>query len=182
MKENKYDNEQFFVKYSQMECSKKGLSGAGEWSELQKILPDFQSKNVLDLGCGYGWHCKYAVENGAAFVLGTDISYKMLEAAKQKNNDQRIQYQCIAMEDLEFKSESFDIILSSLAFHYVKDFKTLVKNIALWLKKDGELVFLQSILFLLQTKHRIGIMMKMEVSFIFQSISITMKEKEKLFS
>ena len=45
------------------------------------------------------------------------------------------------MEDLEFKSESFDIILSSLAFHYVKDFKTLVKNIALWLKKDGELVF-----------------------------------------
>ncbi len=141
MKENKYDNEQFFVKYSQMERSKKGLSGAGEWSELQKILPDFQSKNVLDLGCGYGWHCKYAVENGADFVLGTDISYKMLEAAKQKNNDQRIQYQCIAMEDLEFKSESFDIILSSLAFHYVKDFKTLVKNIALWLKKDGELVF-----------------------------------------
>lgn len=55
MKENKYDNENFFIKYSQMERSKKGLQGAGEWHELKKILPDFQDKTVLDLGCGYGW-------------------------------------------------------------------------------------------------------------------------------
>lgn len=53
MKENKYDNESFFKKYSEMERSKKGLSSAGEWLELQKILPDFHSKRVLDLGCGY---------------------------------------------------------------------------------------------------------------------------------
>ena len=68
MKENKYDNELFFTKYSKMDRSKKGLSGAGEWSELQKILPDFKGKTVLDLGCGYGWHCKYAAEHGADFV------------------------------------------------------------------------------------------------------------------
>lgn len=141
MKENKYDNEQFFEKYSQMERSKKGLQGAGEWSELQKILPDFNGKNVLDLGCGYGWHCKYAAENGAAFVLGTDISQKMLEAALQKNNDEKIKYQCIAMEDLTFQTEEFDVILSSLAFHYVRDFELLIKNISLWLKKGGEFVF-----------------------------------------
>ena len=58
MKENKYDDERFFQKYSQMLRSQKGLQGAGEWSELQKILPDFNGKQVLDLGCGYGWHCK----------------------------------------------------------------------------------------------------------------------------
>ena len=69
MKENKYDNENFFIKYSQMERSKKGLQGAGEWHELKKILPDFQDKTVLDLGCGYGWHCKYAIDNGAKYVL-----------------------------------------------------------------------------------------------------------------
>ena len=56
MKENKYDNEIFFQKYSQMLRSQKGLQGAGEWSELEKILPDFCGKSVLDLGCGYGWH------------------------------------------------------------------------------------------------------------------------------
>lgn len=59
-----------------MEQSKRGLQGAGEWHELKKILPDFQDKAVLDLGCGYGWHCKYAIDNGARYVLGIDISKK----------------------------------------------------------------------------------------------------------
>lgn len=141
MKENKYDNEQFFEKYSQMERSKKGLEAAGEWSELQKILPDFTGKNVLDLGCGYGWHCKYAAIHGANYVLGTDISHKMLEIAKKKNDDSKIEYRCIAMEDLTLEEASFDVVLSSLAFHYVKDFEPLIKNISKWLKEDGELVF-----------------------------------------
>lgn len=141
MKENKYDNEQFFLKYGEMARSKNGLKGAGEWSELQKILPDFNKKKVLDLGCGYGWHCKYAVENGAGYVLGTDISHKMLEMAKEKNHDDNIDYQCIAMEELDFATETFDIILSSLAFHYIKDFEPLMDNISKWIKKDGQLIF-----------------------------------------
>ena len=74
MKENKYDDESFFKKYSEMDRSKQGLKGAGEWSELQKVLPEFSGKRVLDLGCGYGWHCLYAAQNGAQYVLGTDIS------------------------------------------------------------------------------------------------------------
>lgn len=141
MKENKYDNEQFFIKYSEMERSRKGLEGAGEWHELQKMLPDFKAKKVLDLGCGYGWHCKYAAENGADFVLGTDISHRMLESARQKNHDEKIEYRCAAMEDLDFPAGMFDVVLSSLAFHYVEDFRTLVKNIAAWLKADGDFVF-----------------------------------------
>lgn len=141
MKENKYDDEQFFKKYSEMERSKKGLEGAGEWHELQKILPDFHDKKVLDLGCGYGWHCKYAANHGAASVLGIDISHKMLNIAKQKNKDEKTEYQCIAMEDLDFEEASFDVIISSLAFHYVKDFESLANNISKWLKQGGEFVF-----------------------------------------
>lgn len=141
MKENKYDNELFFKKYSEMERSKKGLKGAGEWSELQKILPAFNDKKVLDLGCGYGWHCKYAVDNGASYVIGIDISHKMLDVAKQKNNDDRIEYKCIAMEDLNFKTGEFDIVISFLAFHYVKDFEILIKNISKWIKSGGDFMF-----------------------------------------
>lgn len=141
MKENKYDNEEFFSKYSEMARSKNGLQGAGEWSELQKILPDFHDKKVLDLGCGYGWHCRYAIDNGASYVLGTDISQKMLSVAEKKNNDEKIDYQCIAMEDMSFPAETFDVILSSLAFHYIKDFEPLAANISKWIKKGGEFVF-----------------------------------------
>ena len=40
MKENKYDDPRFFEQYSQMTRSRQGLQGAGEWRELQKLLPD----------------------------------------------------------------------------------------------------------------------------------------------
>lgn len=141
MKENKYDSEKFFAKYSEMNRSKNGLQGAGEWSELRKILPDFARKRVLDLGCGYGWHCKYALEKGAAYVLGTDISHNMLEVAQRVNAAEGIKYQCAAMEDLDFPDAAFDIVLSSLAFHYVNDFVPLVCSISRWLKRGGEFVF-----------------------------------------
>lgn len=141
MKENKYDNEVFFKKYSEMNRSKEGLKGAGEWSELQKVLPDFEGKRVLDLGCGYGWHCLYAAENGALSVLGVDISEKMLRAASEKNGHDRIEYRQSAMEDLDFPDGSFDVVISSLAFHYVKDFAPLVRKISRWTASGGSFVF-----------------------------------------
>lgn len=141
MKENQYDDPVFFQKYSGMYRSQNGLKGAGEWPELQKLLPDFAGLRVLDLGCGYGWHCIYAAEHGADFVLGTDISQKMLEVAGRKARHPNIQYECRAMEDLAFEDGSFDLVLSSLAFHYVEDFKSLAERIARWLKPGGWLVF-----------------------------------------
>ena len=141
MKENKYDDPRFFEKYSQMARSRKGLSGAGEWHELEKLLPDFHGRRVLDLGCGYGWHCQYAAGHGAASVLGTDISQKMLETARERNPGPSIEYRQAAMEDLRFPDGTFDVVLSSLAFHYVKEFGPLVQNISRWLTPGGSFVF-----------------------------------------
>lgn len=141
MKENKYDDEVFFEKYSQMYRSIYGLQGAGEWHEFEKLLPDFQGKRVLDLGCGYGWHCQYATEHHAQYVLGVDISKRMLETAKQKHAHPQIEYRQIAMEDLTLEPDSFDVVFSSLALHYVKDYEQLVQHIANWLTKGGNFVF-----------------------------------------
>ena len=141
MKENHYDNETFFQKYSQMTRSQQGLQGAGEWSELQKLLPDFRGKRVLDLGCGYGWHCKYAADQGAFSVLGTDLSEKMLQRAGQLNPAPQITYQRAAIEDLRFAAGSFEVVLSSLAFHYVEAFGPLVERIYRWLTPGGDFVF-----------------------------------------
>ena len=141
MKENKYDDEVFFQKYSEMNRSKEGLKGAGEWSELQKLLPDFEGARVLDLGCGYGWHCEYAAIHGAKSVVGIDISERMLHIAKEKHSHTCVQYRKQAMEDLVFEEAAFDAVISSLAFHYVKDFDTLVKHISEWLIPGGSFVF-----------------------------------------
>lgn len=141
MKESQYDDPAFFEKYGQMARSRQGLKGAGEWRELQKLLPDFSGKRVLDLGCGYGWHCKYAADHGAACVLGTDISRRMLEKAREINGAAAVTYRQAAMEELSFEEGAFDVVLSSLVFHYVEDYRGMIEKIGKWLAKGGSFVF-----------------------------------------
>lgn len=141
MKQNKYDDKTFFDKYSNMNRSKQGLEGAGEWHEFKEMLPDFQGKRVLDLGCGFGWHCRFAVENGAKSVIGVDISQKMLNAARDKTKSENIQYICMPMEDIDFPDNSFDVIISSLALHYIQSFEDILSKIRRCISIGGEFVF-----------------------------------------
>jgi ubiquinone/menaquinone biosynthesis C-methylase UbiE len=141
MEENKYDDETFFEKYKDMPRSIYGLDAAGEWQILKTMLPSFSGKKVLDLGCGFGWHCCYAVEHGAETVIGVDISTKMLEIAHKKDTSKNITYINSNIEDVSFEPNYFDIILSSLAFHYIELFDEVVKKIYTWLDNNGVFIF-----------------------------------------
>lgn len=141
MKENKYDDPQFFEQYSKMSRSVQGLDGAGEWHELKKLLPDFAGKTVLDLGCGFGWHCQYAVEQGAEHVTGVDLSEKMLKRAKEMTPSPNIQYIHSSIEDFPYPENSFDIVISSLALHYVENYAEVCQKVFNSIKPNGYFVF-----------------------------------------
>ena len=139
--QNKYDDPVFFEKYGQMLRSQEGLSGAGEWESLRAILPPVAGKDVLDLGCGYGWHCAWAADQGAVSVLGIDCSEKMLAAAREKNPRPQVEYRRLPMEEAAFAPGQFDLVLSSLALHYVADWEEAVGRVHTWLKTGGHFVF-----------------------------------------
>jgi len=141
MRENKYDDSRFFEAYSRFPRSVHGLAAAGEWRELQRLFPDFEGKRVLDIGCGFGWHCSYAAENGAAYVLGTDISEKMLAVAREKTASPSVEYIRMAMEDINFAADSFDIAISSLALHYTASFEDICQRVYKALADGGSFVF-----------------------------------------
>lgn len=141
MKENKYNDDRFFQQYSRFPRSVEGLDAAGEWHELKKLLPDFGGKRVLDIGCGFGWHCIYAAEQGASCVLGTDISDKMLAVAKEKTTFSNVEYRQLAMEDLDFPPDAFDVVISFLAFHYTPDFGDVCRRVNHCLTAGGDFVF-----------------------------------------
>ncbi|MEK5428402.1 class I SAM-dependent methyltransferase [Cytobacillus sp. FSL R7-0680] len=142
MKENIYDQASFFEKYSQMTRSVKGLEGAGEWQTLKGMLPTFQDKTVLDLGCGFGWHCRFAAEHGAKSVVGVDISEKMISKAKTMSQDfENVTYIRSTIEDMQIKERHYDVIVSSLALHYVPDFEEVANNVHKGLVKGGQFIF-----------------------------------------
>lgn len=96
---NQYDNPEFFAEYAKMSRSQYGLQGEGEWHQLELLFPELSGKAVLDLGCGYGWHCKYAADHGAASILGIDQSELMIEEAKRRNADGKIEYRMCGIQD-----------------------------------------------------------------------------------
>ena len=138
---NEYDNEVFFSEYAKMSRSREGLSAAGEWSRLKACFPPLQGKTVLDLGCGYGWHCMYAAEQGAARVLGLDLSRKMIEEAKRRNEGAGIEYQVCGIEEYEYPESSWDCVVSNLALHYIEDIEMIFRKVYRTLKAGGTFLF-----------------------------------------
>lgn len=138
---NEYDKESFFNQYSQMSRSKEGLSAAGEWSQLKPLFPSLDGKTVLDLGCGYGWHCKFSEEQGATRILGIDLSKKMIEEAKKRNKGEKIEYRICGIDEYEYPSDSWDLVISNLALHYIEDLEKVYKNVFKTLKANGIFLF-----------------------------------------
>jgi len=141
MTQNIYDNEEFFQGYSRLRRSVEGLDGAPEWPALRALLPDLQGCNVLDLGCGFGWFCRWARQQGATKVLGIDVSEKMLARARSDTSDPAITYSRADMEQLELPTASFGLVYSSLALHYVEDLSRLLSQVHRSLVPGGGLVF-----------------------------------------
>jgi SAM-dependent methyltransferase len=139
--QNIYDDRVFFAGYSTLPRSVFGLDGAPEWPAVRAQLPDLTGKRVLDLGCGFGWFARWARAQGAAHVLGLDLSENMISRARRDTHDAGVEYRITDLERGEFPRSSFDLAYSSLAFHYIEDFERLVRNVHGALRPGGRLVF-----------------------------------------
>lgn len=138
---NEYDNEYFFNQYAMMPRSREGLSAAGEWHQLKSLFPLLQGKSFLDLGCGYGWHCKFAKEQGASRILGIDLSRKMIEEARKRNSSDKIIYRVCGITEYEYPENEWDCIVSNLVLHYIEDLEFIFQRVFRTLKPGGVFLF-----------------------------------------
>jgi SAM-dependent methyltransferase len=145
MAQNIYDRADFFTEYSLVTRSVKGISDLGtrapEWPVMKALIPSVKEARFLDLGCGYGWYCRWAREEGAEMVTGIDISEKMLARAKESTHDAAITYLRADMETLTLTERAYDVVFSSLALHYLPDFGSLAKQVYETLEPGGAFVF-----------------------------------------
>ena len=141
MAQNIYDDEGFFDRYAQLPRSRDGLAAAPEWPALQAMLPPLRGLRVLDLGCGYGWFCRWAADEGAAAVVGVDLSERMLARAAEFGVPPGVAYERADLEHLDLRGRSFDVVYSSLTLHYVEDLARLVGTVRGALPAGGSFVF-----------------------------------------
>lgn len=141
--QNIYDNEEFFDGYRHLRENKNSANEVTEKPALRTLFPDLRGAEVLDLGCGYGENCAEFVSLGARRVVGVDISERMLAAAKETYTDEKIEFVRGDMSDLSFIHDTFDVVFSSLAVHYVENFGRLAVEVADRLRPGGYFIFSQ---------------------------------------
>jgi SAM-dependent methyltransferase len=139
--QNIYDDSRFFAGYSQLDRFQSGWGRAMEHASFVELLGDVVGRRVLDLGCGAGQLAYYLADAGAAQVLGIDASERMLDVARARWAHPRVSYRRESMEEADFSPGACDLVVSSLALHYVRDYAGLVGRVARWLTPGGLLVF-----------------------------------------
>jgi ubiquinone/menaquinone biosynthesis C-methylase UbiE len=139
--QNIYDNPEFFAGYQDLRRRAHKFHDLVIQPTLRGMMPPLEGKRVLDLGCGAGDLTRWLADHGALTVTGVDVSERMLEVARREVARPSVTFIRSSAEDAEFPTASFDLIVSSLMFHYVADLRTLFAKLRDWTQRGGALVF-----------------------------------------
>lgn len=124
--------------------------GSGVNDEHFRILLEaagsLQGKTVLDFGCGAGHTSRVYAELGASRVEGFDISGERISVAqrnaKRDHMDDRVFFRRLAAEDIDYRDNSFDIIIGKAILHHT-DLEKTSKQLARVLRPGGAAYFLE---------------------------------------
>lgn len=107
-------------------------------------LGDLYGKKAYDIGCGNGYISRRIVREGASEVWASDVSNHLIDIAKTKYDPAGIKY--MVRDGNDFKDiphDHFDIVVVSMAVHYIENFQSFVANVRNVLKPGG--IFVASI-------------------------------------
>jgi ubiquinone/menaquinone biosynthesis C-methylase UbiE len=133
--------------------------GYDQWSKFYDVYPNptvatdevafpsfwknIKDKKVLEIGCGTGRHtlklCKQRNE-----VTGIDLSSGMLEVARKKLKDFKVEFIEGDFMTLDLKENSFDVVILSLVLEHIHDLKSFFLRLSKVMKPKGE-VFISEI-------------------------------------
>ena len=112
------------------------------------MLGNLAEKSILDLACGEGFYTRKFKDQGAAKVVGVDISQKMIELAREEETRKFQNIEYILGDVLELgEIGSFDLVVASYLLNYALSSEELLKmckSIFANLKSGGRFVTINS--------------------------------------
>ncbi|HKF46746.1 MAG TPA: class I SAM-dependent methyltransferase [Terracidiphilus sp.] len=106
---------------------------------MYRKLPNLRNKAVLCIGCGSAEECMHLLDLGAKRVVGIDVSRELIAIARSSYPE--AEFHVMDMRKLNFPGNSFDFVYSSLAMHYLKDWRPTLRGIRNVLKPNGRFLF-----------------------------------------
>lgn len=147
MEERKQKEIEYFDK-SGVKKQKSNLLLLDSYKFIYSLLEKYcKGKTVLDYGCGNGIHSVFPIKAGAESVVGIDLSEKSLEVAKERAKEadvaDRVEFKVMDCENLEFPSDSFDVIFDGGTFSSLDTEKAL-PELARVLRPEGYLLGIET--------------------------------------
>jgi predicted TPR repeat methyltransferase len=102
-----------------------------------KTLNKFDFSKVIELGCGTGKNTTFLLKK-ADEIIGLDFSQEMLNKAKAKIKDERVEFRKADLtKSWEIDNDFADLITCSLTLEHIKNLNHIFNQANLKLKKNG---------------------------------------------
>ena len=113
--------------------------------ELSEVVRDRGPIRLLDLGCGWGSHGGYVLENyddvHVTFLSNSTTQQDFIKArnARHAGRFTNVKADASTFDDPSF-GESFDVIVSCEMLEHMKNYDMVLKKVSSWLKPDGRMM------------------------------------------
>lgn len=114
--------------------------------DLAKIV---SHAKILDIGTGTGILVSYLLEKSPLKIIAVDISENMIKVAKEKYNDDRVEF--VVKDIMEFNDRGFDYIFIYSAYPHFNDKEALFRHLVDRLTCGGKIIIAHS-----QSKEKIN--------------------------
>lgn len=135
-----YDDDAVFSTYARHRQRPDNPNNTLEKPVVFELLGSVVGQRVLDLGCGDALFGRELLAAGARRYVGVEGSRNMVAVAQQNLAGTGGEIIHNALEDWEFPSASFDLVVSRLALHYLADLDTLCAHVYASLVADGRFI------------------------------------------
>jgi cyclopropane fatty-acyl-phospholipid synthase-like methyltransferase len=136
-----YDDDAIFKTYMAGRQRENNPNDTLEKPVILELAGDLSGQRILDLGCGDAAFGREALTRGCRSYLGIEGSSNMVNSAQQVLDGTTGRVVHATVEDWSYPAQAFDLVISRLVFHYVKDVDAVFRHVYQTLTNPGRFVF-----------------------------------------